>query len=186
MPHEFGMDGSKPLVAPLQQEAEPMTTEFRIVFLAAMKRQFEWSPDGPFVVAPGGSMALTVTYAPIDEGADAGCLTILNPAPANAAKTRILLAMLQSELAKIVGERLVLTARAIDQGLRRRVDELTPLTMAFIAAAMPCSRTPNRRLRSPHRPRATSPDDATSPSTSCTPANAAPHSSSSAAPASRC
>jgi VCBS repeat-containing protein len=38
--------------------------------------EFTTSPRAPFTVAHGGSQTLTVTYTPVDEGADNGCLVI--------------------------------------------------------------------------------------------------------------
>jgi hypothetical protein len=40
----------------------------------ATSAEFTWSPAGPFAVAAGGSTTVTVTYAPKDAGADAGCI----------------------------------------------------------------------------------------------------------------
>jgi hypothetical protein len=38
--------------------------------------EFATSPSAPFTVAQGGSQTLTVTYTPVDEGEDDGCLVI--------------------------------------------------------------------------------------------------------------
>jgi hypothetical protein len=38
--------------------------------------EFTTSPSAPFTVAQGGSQTLTVTYTPVDEGEDDGCLVI--------------------------------------------------------------------------------------------------------------
>jgi hypothetical protein len=38
--------------------------------------EFTTSPSAPFTVAQGGSQTLTVTYTPVDEGVDNGCLVI--------------------------------------------------------------------------------------------------------------
>jgi hypothetical protein len=38
--------------------------------------EFTTSPGAPFTVAHGGSQTLTVTYTPVDEGEDNGCLVI--------------------------------------------------------------------------------------------------------------
>jgi hypothetical protein len=38
--------------------------------------EFTISPSAPFAVAQGGSQTLTVTYTPVDEGVDDGCLVI--------------------------------------------------------------------------------------------------------------
>ena len=40
----------------------------------ATSTEFTWSPAGPFTVAAGGSTTVTVTYAPTNSGADAGCI----------------------------------------------------------------------------------------------------------------
>jgi ASPM-SPD-2-Hydin domain-containing protein len=40
--------------------------------------EFSASPSGPFTVAPGGSQAVTVTYAPVDATTDGGCFAIAN------------------------------------------------------------------------------------------------------------
>jgi hypothetical protein len=39
--------------------------------------EFSWNPDAPFSVAPGDGQLLTVTYMPVDEGLDNGCLAIV-------------------------------------------------------------------------------------------------------------
>jgi len=43
--------------------------------------EFSWSPNAPFTLAPGGSLALTVTYNPLDLGPDTGCLEISSNDP---------------------------------------------------------------------------------------------------------
>ena len=43
--------------------------------------EFTTSPRAPFTVSHGGSQTLTVTYTPVDEGADNGCLVIENNDP---------------------------------------------------------------------------------------------------------
>ena len=45
--------------------------------------EFTWSPAAPFTVAAGQSATLTITYAPVDAGADNGCLTLTSNDPAN-------------------------------------------------------------------------------------------------------
>lgn len=48
---------------------------------AGTSPEFSWMPDAPFTVAPGSSQILEVTYAPMDEGMDAGCLAISSNDP---------------------------------------------------------------------------------------------------------
>jgi hypothetical protein len=43
---------------------------------APTSSEFTTSPTAPFTVAQGGSQTLTVTYTPVDEGEDNGCLVI--------------------------------------------------------------------------------------------------------------
>ena len=43
--------------------------------------EYSWSPNAPFTVTPGASQTVTVTYAPVDEGLDAGCLAIASDDP---------------------------------------------------------------------------------------------------------
>jgi ASPM-SPD-2-Hydin domain-containing protein len=38
--------------------------------------EYTWSPDAPLTIVPGGSATLFVTYSPIDESTDNGCLEI--------------------------------------------------------------------------------------------------------------
>jgi hypothetical protein len=45
--------------------------------------EFTWSPPAPFTLSPGGSTSLSVTYAPVDEGMDTGCLNITSNDPNN-------------------------------------------------------------------------------------------------------
>ncbi|MEY2668002.1 MAG: hypothetical protein RJA59_640, partial [Pseudomonadota bacterium] len=44
--------------------------------------EFSWSPSAPFTVGSGQAQALTVTYAPTDEGLDNGCLALSTDDPA--------------------------------------------------------------------------------------------------------
>lgn len=48
---------------------------------AATSTEFTWSPATPFTVAPGASVTLDVTYAPVDDGDDKGCLVITSNDP---------------------------------------------------------------------------------------------------------
>jgi hypothetical protein len=45
---------------------------------AGTSTEYTWSPTGSFTVAAGGSQLLSVTYAPTNDGTDAGCLAITN------------------------------------------------------------------------------------------------------------
>ena len=44
--------------------------------------EYSWSPTAPFTVAAGGSQLLSVTYAPSNDGTDAGCLAVTSTDPA--------------------------------------------------------------------------------------------------------
>lgn len=48
---------------------------------AGTSSEFTTSPSAPFTVAHGGSQTLTVTYTPVDEGVDNGCLVIKSNDP---------------------------------------------------------------------------------------------------------
>ena len=48
---------------------------------AGTSAEFSWLPVAPFIVAPGASQALGVTYMPVDEGVDTGCLAISSNDP---------------------------------------------------------------------------------------------------------
>jgi hypothetical protein len=48
--------------------------------------EFTWAPAAPFTVAPGMSQTLAVTYAPVDDGIDTGCLAISSNDPDEATK----------------------------------------------------------------------------------------------------
>jgi hypothetical protein len=45
--------------------------------------EFGWSPAAPLQVPAGGSNTLTVSYGPVDLGADTGCLTVASDDPTN-------------------------------------------------------------------------------------------------------
>lgn len=53
---------------------------------AGTSPEFTWAPVAPFTVAPGMSQTLAVTYAPVDDGIDTGCLTISSNDPDEATK----------------------------------------------------------------------------------------------------
>lgn len=57
-----------------------------IALCAGTSGEFTWMPAAPFTVAPGASQTLTVTYSPVDEGPDAGCLEITSNDPDEATK----------------------------------------------------------------------------------------------------
>ena len=48
---------------------------------AGTSMEFSWMPAAPITLAPGASQTLTVTYAPVDEGPDVGCLAIASNDP---------------------------------------------------------------------------------------------------------
>ncbi|HER62537.1 MAG TPA: choice-of-anchor D domain-containing protein, partial [Desulfobacteraceae bacterium] len=48
--------------------------------------EFTWTPTAPFVVAPSASQTLSVTYTPVDDGIDQGCLEISSDDPDEAVK----------------------------------------------------------------------------------------------------
>jgi hypothetical protein len=52
-----------------------------IALCTGTSMEFTWSPAAPFTISPGGSMTLSVTYAPVDAGADTGCLNITSNDP---------------------------------------------------------------------------------------------------------
>lgn len=52
-----------------------------IELCSSTSTEFTWSPPAPFTVTPGGSSTLSVTYAPLDEGTDTGCLNIASNDP---------------------------------------------------------------------------------------------------------
>lgn len=53
---------------------------------AGTSAEFTWAPAAPFTVTPGASQTLTVTYSPVDEGFDTGCLAISSNDPDEAIK----------------------------------------------------------------------------------------------------
>lgn len=48
---------------------------------AGTSTEFTWAPLAPFTLAPGANQTLAVTYAPVDEGVDTGCLAISSNDP---------------------------------------------------------------------------------------------------------
>ena len=48
--------------------------------------EFTWAPVAPFTVAPSMSQTLAVTYAPVDDGIDTGCLAISSNDPDEATR----------------------------------------------------------------------------------------------------
>ena len=57
-----------------------------ISLCAGTSTEFSWLPDAPFTLAPGASQTLEVTYAPVDDGIDTGCLAIASNDPDEATK----------------------------------------------------------------------------------------------------
>jgi hypothetical protein len=54
-----------------------------IALCPGTSNEFSWmtAPDAPFTLAGGASQILEVTYAPVDEGVDTGCLAITSDDP---------------------------------------------------------------------------------------------------------
>lgn len=52
-----------------------------IALCTGTSTEFTWSPPAPFTVTSGSSTTLSVTYAPVDEGTDTGCLNITSNDP---------------------------------------------------------------------------------------------------------
>jgi hypothetical protein len=52
-----------------------------IALCAGTSTEYSWSPMAPFTVAPGGSQLLSVTYSPLNDGTDTGCLAITSNDP---------------------------------------------------------------------------------------------------------
>jgi hypothetical protein len=52
-----------------------------IALCAGTSAEFSWTLATPFTVAPGANQTLEVTYAPVDPGADTGCLEITSDDP---------------------------------------------------------------------------------------------------------
>ena len=52
-----------------------------IAACAGTSGEFTWSPSSPFTLPSGAKQALTVTYTPLDVGADTGCLAITSNDP---------------------------------------------------------------------------------------------------------
>jgi ASPM-SPD-2-Hydin domain-containing protein len=70
------LGGSASLAAQVGNGGDAPLTVSAIARCAGTSAAFSWSPAAPFTVAPGGSTALTVTFAPTVAGAAAGCLAI--------------------------------------------------------------------------------------------------------------
>lgn len=66
------------------QVADTGTADLHVSGVSACSRtsaEFTWAPAAPFTVTAGGAVALAVTYAPTDEGADTGCLQVASDDP---------------------------------------------------------------------------------------------------------
>jgi len=73
------------LVSTLRNTGSAPLEVSAIARCAGTSAEFGWTPSAPLTVAAGGSAALSVTYAPADLGADAGCLAITSNDPASPA-----------------------------------------------------------------------------------------------------
>lgn len=72
---------AKALSAAVQNLGNADLNVSQIALCAGTSSEYGWSPDAPFTVAAGGSNTLTVTYTPIDDGNDVGCLEIASDDP---------------------------------------------------------------------------------------------------------
>jgi hypothetical protein len=72
---------SKDLMTQVQNLGTADLNVTSISLCAGTSSEFSWSPVGPFTVAAAGNQVLTVTYAPVDEGQDSGCLSISSNDP---------------------------------------------------------------------------------------------------------
>ena len=61
-----------------------------IALCAGTSTEFSWLPPAPFTLTPGASQTLAVTYAPVDDGLDTGCLEISSNDPDEATKRLLL------------------------------------------------------------------------------------------------
>jgi len=57
-----------------------------IALCTGTSTEFTWNPAAPFTVAPSTSQTLSVTYTPVDDGIDIGCLEISSNDPDEAVK----------------------------------------------------------------------------------------------------
>jgi hypothetical protein len=66
----------KILTAQVKNEGKDNLEVTNIYPCVGTSSEFSTSPSAPFTVAQGGSQTLTITYTPVDEGEDDGCLVI--------------------------------------------------------------------------------------------------------------
>jgi hypothetical protein len=71
----------------IRNQGTATLTVSSIALCAGTSAEFAWSPGAPLTVAAGGAAQLVVAYAPVDAGADTGCLTVASDDPAHPAST---------------------------------------------------------------------------------------------------
>ncbi len=69
------------LVSQVQDNGGASLTIRSIAACPGTSGEFTWSPPAPFTVSAGQARALSVTYAPVDAGADNGCLALATDDP---------------------------------------------------------------------------------------------------------
>jgi MYXO-CTERM domain-containing protein len=72
---------SSTLASQVQDTGGATLTVSAIAACSGTSAEFTWSPSAPFTVGAGQAQALAVTYAPVDAGADNGCLTLTTDDP---------------------------------------------------------------------------------------------------------
>lgn len=90
---DFGVvtaGGSASLATQIQNTGTAALTVNAIAPCAGTSTEFSFSPAPPITIAPGGSSALSVAYAPINGGTDTGCLQV---ASNDAARPSVTLAL---------------------------------------------------------------------------------------------
>ena len=73
--------GSSTLNATIQNLGTADLNVTAINLCTGTSTEFNWAPLAPFTLLPAASQTLAVTYAPVDEGVDTGCLTISSNDP---------------------------------------------------------------------------------------------------------
>ena len=73
--------GSASLNATIQNLGALDLNVTAINLCAGTSTEFTWAPLAPFTLTPGASQVLAVTYAPVDQGVDTGCLAISSNDP---------------------------------------------------------------------------------------------------------
>jgi hypothetical protein len=76
-----GIGTSSTLTSQVEDAGGATLTVSAIAACAGTSAEFTWSPQAPFTVGPGQALALAVTYAPVDAGADNGCLALTTDDP---------------------------------------------------------------------------------------------------------